>query len=237
MSELAVVQGSRLEIWTEFLTRHRLRRVAEVGVFKGQLAESLLTNCPDIVTYYLIDPWRHLDDWNKPANVAEARFEEIFAEALRRTSRWESKRVILRGRTSDVIQSIPDESLDFAYIDGDHTLRGITIDLMRVWPKVRPGGFIGGDDFCSSVWQHQEQFEPTFIFPYAVYFAEAMDAPIVALPGRQFLIERSSGFSFNDTTGTYVDTTVKSALVPPLRPRLSFARRVTQRVRRPHRAI
>jgi hypothetical protein len=225
--------GNRLKLWTEFLTQNRVKTVAEVGVYRGQFAERLLRNCPDIATYYLIDPWRHLDDWNKPANEADETFEEHYAEALRRTSEWESKRIVLRGRTSDVIDSIPDGSLDFVYIDGDHTLRGITIDLMRVWPKVRQGGFIGGDDFCPSVWQHAESFEPTFVFPYAVYFAQAIDAPITALPHRQFLVERSTGFAFVDAAGVYGDLTVKAALVPPTprtRTRPSLVRRVAHRV-------
>ena len=55
-----------------------------------------------------------------------------------------NKVVILRGRTKEVIDQVPDNSLDFAYIDGDHTLRGITIDLMNVLPKIKEGGIIGG---------------------------------------------------------------------------------------------
>jgi hypothetical protein len=49
---------------------------------------------------------------------------------------------VLRGRTRELINQIPDDSLDFAYIDGDHTLRGITIDLVRLLPKMREGGVI-----------------------------------------------------------------------------------------------
>ena len=33
---------------------------------------------------------------------------------------------MLRGTTTEVIDRVPDRSVDFAYIDGDHTLRGIT---------------------------------------------------------------------------------------------------------------
>jgi hypothetical protein len=203
---------SRYELWTEFINEHKSETVAEIGVFRGEFAEKVLSECTTISTYYMVDPWRHLDAWNKPANHSDDKFELHLAQVLERTAPWASARKVLRGRTLDVIEEIPSESLDFAYIDGDHTLRGITIDLGLVWPRIKPGGFVGGDDFKPSVWQHGEKFEPTFVFPYAVYFAESVGAPITALPHGQFLIEKVGGFSFTDTTGRYGDTSVGTAV-------------------------
>ena len=113
-----------------------------------------------------------------------------------------------------MIDQIPDGSLDFAYVDGDHTLRGITVDLIKVFPKVREGGWIGGDDFSPSIWQHSEEYEPTLVFPLAVHFAEAMDARIYGLPHKQFLIEKAadSGHAFVDLTGRYGDLELKRQL-------------------------
>jgi Methyltransferase domain len=201
----ALADGStgRLDLWSAFLDRVDARTVAEIGVFRGEFAEHVLDACPRIETYYMLDPWRHLDDWNKPANRDDAEFEEILAEAMERTRAHAGKRVVLRGRTTDVVDEIPDGSLDFAYVDGDHTLRGITIDLVRVYPKVRAGGWIGGDDFARSIWQHGPEFEPTLVFPFAVHFAEAVGAPIHGLPHGQFLIEKRRGFEFVDHTGKY----------------------------------
>jgi hypothetical protein len=205
--------SSRLEVWTRVIDQRAVATVAEVGVFQGRFAEAVLRACPAITTYYLIDPWRHLDDWNKPTNADDPQFTRHLSEALERTAPWESKRVVLRGRTSEVIGEIPDQSLDLAYIDGDHTLRGIAVDLIRTWPKIRPGGLLGGDDFSASVWQHSRAFEPTLVYPFAVYFAEAVGAPITALPDEQFVIEKTaSGYCFHDPTGEYGDPTVRAAL-------------------------
>jgi predicted O-methyltransferase YrrM len=159
----------------------------------------------------MIDPWAHLPDWNKPFNVNDQTFEEVYAEALRKTDFAASRRIVLRGRTSAVIDEISDQSLDFAYIDGDHTLRGITLDLIQVLPKMKDGGLIGGDDFVNKPWQHGSAYEPTLVCPFAVYFAEAMRLPFVALPHKQFLIQKAAGtsFSFVDLTGTYSDLSLK----------------------------
>lgn len=200
----------RGDLWVDLINRTNASRVAEIGVFRGKFAERVLDESPGITDYYMIDPWRHLEDWNKPANRAADEFHQIFEEAMGRTARHEDRRVVLRGRTSEVIDKIPDGHLDLAYIDGDHTLRGIAIDLIRVWDKVRPGGWIGGDDFKRTIWQHGQSFEPTMVFPFAVYFAEAVGCPVHALPFKQFLIEKAParGFSFTDLTDSYPPTDI-----------------------------
>ena len=203
--------NSRFELWVNFLNSIKVKNVAELGVYKGDFAAKLLKECDSIEKYYMVDPWRHLDDWNKPANKEDNKFEKFLSETKSKTDFASSKRIILRGKTTEVIDKIPDEELDFAYIDGDHTLKGISIDLIRLFPKIKDGGWIGGDDFSKTVWQHSTKFEPTLVFPFAVYFAEAVNAQIYALPNSQFLLFKDStqSFSFIDLTGDYQDTVLK----------------------------
>jgi hypothetical protein len=202
----------RLDLWVSFLNGVQPAEVAEVGVYRGAFAARLLNECPSISSYYMLDPWRHLDDWNKPANKSDDIFEQLYEEAMERTSEHAYKRVVLRGKTSEVVDRLPDEGLDFVYVDGDHTLRGVTIDLVKVFSKVRTGGWIGGDDFRRSIWQHDQAYEPTLVFPFAVYFAEAVDARIYGLPYNQFLIEKASegGYEFVDLTGGYRNLDLRS---------------------------
>lgn len=185
--------AEREAMWARFVNQTGCRRMAEIGVWKGEFAGRLLTECPALETYYLIDPWRKLEGWNKPWNVSDREFARVFAAARDNVARFGAKAVVLRGTTSEVINEVPDESLDLAYIDGDHTLRGITVDLFRVYPKVRPGGFLGGDDFSDNIWQHSRQFEPSLVCPFVVYFAEAADAELFVLPWQQFLIRKPAG--------------------------------------------
>jgi hypothetical protein len=210
--EIAAASTSRLDLWIRWLRAAKVRVMLEVGVWKGDFAKEVLQQCEFIDQYYMIDPWANLPDWNKPLNVKPELFDRAYAEAMEKTSFASKKRVVLRGRTKEVIGSIPDDSLDFAYLDGDHTLRGITLDLIKVLPKIKEGGFIGGDDFTKSPWQHDARFEPTLVCPFCVYFAEAMNLPIVALPFDQFLVQRraDSSFSFIDTTGSYSDLSLNN---------------------------
>jgi hypothetical protein len=229
---VARTSETRLELWTTFLDRINARKVAEIGVYRGAFAARVLASCPAIEAYYMIDPWRHLDGWNKPANYDDASFQRFFEEAMDKTQDHERQRVVLRGRTTEVIDQIPDGSLDFAYIDGDHTLRGITVDLCRVCAKVCDGGWIGGDDFSRSMWQHGPNFEPTLVFPFAVYFAEATGLRIYGLPHAQFLIEKrpDEGFEFVDLTGKYRRVDLLGAMKSRRTP--SSARVIASRLRR-----
>jgi hypothetical protein len=226
--------GSRLDLWTRFVAETEARSVAEIGVYRGQFAARMLDDCPGIETYYMVDPWRNLDDWNKPANRSDTVFEGFFRESMERTSAHEAKRVVLRGTTTEVSGRVPDGSLDFAYVDGDHTLRGITVDLISWFPKLREGGWLGGDDFSPTIWQHDEAYEPTLVFPLAVHFAEAVGARIYGLPHKQFLIEKAAerGHAFVDLTGRYGDLELKRQLDrrPASEPR-GLRARLTERLR------
>lgn len=207
--------GNRNAFWTQFITKMGIEKVAEIGVYRGHFAEDVLKRCEAVQRYLMIDPWRNLEDWNKPANESDEVFEKIFQEAMDRTEVAKEKRKVLRGKTTEVIHQIENESLDFAYVDGDHTLKGITIDLINIWPKIKNGGFIGGDDFGPSIWQHNTKYEPTMVFPFAVYFAESVGAKIYALPFNQFLISKEkSGFEFMDLTqGKYNETGLRKQFV------------------------
>jgi hypothetical protein len=154
---------------------------------------------------------------------------------MRRTDFAADRRKVLRGSAAETIDEIADESLDLVYIDGDHTLRGIVVDLLSSWPKLRPGGIIVGDDFSPTIWQHPDSFEPTLVFPFAVHFAEARKAPIVAAPNNQFILLKPEGsqstFTFIDREGLYPRTALLDQI--DRRPRrVSRIGRISRRVRR-----
>ncbi|GLT10408.1 class I SAM-dependent methyltransferase [Sulfitobacter porphyrae] len=188
IASIAQGAGDRDSLWISLLTQLECRDVCEIGVLRGEFSEILLEGCPQIETYTMIDPWRNLDNWNKPTNKSDEIFEEKLQLTLQRTEKFAAKRRILRDPTKTAAREIEDETLDAVYIDGDHTLRGITLDLHAILPKVRHGGIIGGDDMSPNIWQHGPKFSPTMVFPYILYFAEAHDLPILTLPFDQFCI-------------------------------------------------
>lgn len=212
--------SARPAFWATLVAALGCRDVAEIGVWKGDFAAALLAACPCIGRYHLVDPWRHLPDWNKPFNVPDAVFAEVHAIAMAAIAPFADRCEVLRGRTADVIGRIPDGSLDFAYVDGDHSLRGIAVDLIATWPKLRPGGVIGGDDLHPTPWQHGPTREPTLVFPFAMYFAEAVGQEIHILPRAQFLIRKplageAAGFAIRRHAPGYDRTDLLGLVAPP----------------------
>jgi hypothetical protein len=224
---------TRVELWSEILRAADVKIMAEFGVWRGNFAKKILTACDFIESYTMVDPWASLADWKRAKSVQTENFEEIFQEAMENTEFAARKRIVLRGTTKDMIDQIPDHSLDFAYVDGDHTLRGITIDLIRVLPKVKPGGLIGGDDFMPKPWPSSPKFEPTMVSPFAIYYAEAQNLPIFSLPFNQFLIrvDPETGFSFTDIVGKYDDIALNRTAADDV-PRLGRAARQARRAAR-----
>ncbi|MEC9345962.1 MAG: class I SAM-dependent methyltransferase [Pseudomonadota bacterium] len=212
LSTIAAGSADRFALWRAIASDRDVRTMAEVGVWRGAFAAAMLRDCPGIERYVMVDPWRNLDRWNKPYNVADPVFDTVMAEAMKVTGFAADRREVLRGTTREVIDRVPDGSLDLVYVDGDHTLRGITVDMVAWWPKVRPGGILGGDDLAANVWHHGLRFEPSFVFPFVINFAEAVGGRVTALGHNQFTIEKSADgsdiFSFTDLPGTYPDPSV-----------------------------
>ena len=185
--------------WNKVITHAQLQRGAEVGVWKGAFAENMLTKATGLTEYILVDPWEHLEDWNKPFNVKQREFDAVYQEAMKRTKNGPhgNKVTVLRGKSHVQAAQVPDESLDFVYIDGDHTLKGIVIDLVTWYPKVKIGGLVSGDDFDQEDCNAQDGVDPTMVKPVVKAFAEAMGATIVDMGSRQYGFEKMAPLSVN----------------------------------------
>ena len=56
-----------------------------------------------------------------------------------------------------------DNSLDFVWLDGDHSEEVVYNDLVNFWPKMKKGGVIGGDDiFTSGVFYDVKKFSEEY---------------------------------------------------------------------------
>lgn len=119
----------------------------EIGVAEGRNAEVIIAS-PNISKLYLIDNWSHLDQPGD-GSYPQSWHDNNFKEAHERVKPFKEKAIFLKGFSSDMIKQIPDDSLIFAYIDGDHSEIGCLSDLRQVYRRVIKGGVIAFHDFLN----------------------------------------------------------------------------------------
>jgi len=55
---------------------------------------------------------------------------------------------LIEKSSADASQDFDDESLDYIYIDADHSYSHALQDYRKWWPKLKPGGFFAGHDYA-----------------------------------------------------------------------------------------
>jgi len=92
---------------------------------------------------------------------------------------------VIRSASRNVLHSIPDQSLDFAYIDGSHEVADLLFDCIAVWHKMKPGGVMILDDYK---WENPHGHKPPKIAIDA--FVQCM-TPKVLHSGYQIVFEKN----------------------------------------------
>lgn len=134
-------------------------RGAEIGVFAGDLSRELLKLDPDL-RLVMVDSWEgagaayqgHSGDWH--AGLTQPMQEGFYDRALQRVKFAGERAHIVRKRSDAAALDFPDGSLDFVFIDADHSYEGCKADIEGWRHKVRPGGWLGGHDYQNLDFPH-----------------------------------------------------------------------------------
>jgi len=128
-------------------------RGTEVGVYKGMNARHLLQQRPDL-DLLLVDPWGATteDSYKRSgdyqASYPKDRWEKIYTKVVpHHLIPYWGRYTLDRRLSAPAAEDVPVWSMDFVFIDADHSYEGVRQDLISWWPKVKPGGFICGHDY------------------------------------------------------------------------------------------
>jgi predicted O-methyltransferase YrrM len=121
-------------------------RVVEVGSWKGRstvaLCEGLIASTGSRL--WAVDTF--LGDPGVAHTVGDFDPEAVVAAFEANTADYETL-TLLRAESARAAAAFEDGSLEWVFIDADHTYAAVVEDI-RVWsPKLRPGGLISGHDF------------------------------------------------------------------------------------------
>jgi len=136
----------RWDVIARLCRKHGLSRGAEIGVADGRFSDGLLSAAPN-VELIAVDYWpegystwdglrwsRELQDANRAA------FHAVLA-------RFPERLMLIEQPSVSGARRVADGSLDFVFIDADHSYDAVMADIRAWLPKLRPGGFITGHDY------------------------------------------------------------------------------------------
>lgn len=131
----------------DLVRKNDWRRGAEIGVLKGKTLFSLLDACPSL-SMIGVDQWKVLplrDDENAET-YSVFDMAKIELKVCKRAAGYRGRCQIFKGDSVSQAVRVANSSLDFVFIDGDHTENGVRRDIEAWEPKVRSGGMILGHD-------------------------------------------------------------------------------------------
>lgn len=116
---------------------------AEIGVKKGDYSEIICKQVPDL-TYYCVDMWDLVED------KYQHRRRRYLRKAQQVLSPYNVK--FIKKKSLDAVKDFEDRSLDFVYIDADHTFDNVVQDIIQWSAKVKHGGIIAGHDYFQHIY-------------------------------------------------------------------------------------
>lgn len=123
---------------------------AEIGVFRGSLSRRLLVR-PDL-RLYMVDSWGEYRDGYAEsgdfvAGLSQAELAEAKEAAEHHTRFAGDRRTIVHSDSGAAARGRRDGTLDFVFVDADHTYSGASRDIQAWAPKLKPGGLLCGHDY------------------------------------------------------------------------------------------
>jgi len=124
---------------------------AEIGVYEGDNVVTLLTHIPWIKKLYCIDRWEEYEGYTKDLEHnfpdTELTLEKVFDNFKKRIIFFSKKVEILKMDSIKAATLIEDDSLDFVFIDGNHSYDSVKNDILAYVPKIKIGGILSGHDY------------------------------------------------------------------------------------------
>lgn len=146
------------EVLIDVLKRHRPDPAlgVEVGVQTGNTSVALLSAFPRL-RLYMIDPWAVPPEDGSYAMSGDPtvrrpamEWEASYIKTRERVKFAGERATVWRMTSESAYGGFGDASLDFCFVDGDHSYDGVLGDCRRWWPKLKPSGILFCHDYDST---------------------------------------------------------------------------------------
>jgi len=118
---------------------------AEIGTYKGDFTALF---CKEGLEMNAIDPWIAYAGGGRSQSKQDR--QDFLYEHACRTLKPYHNCTIIRKPSMEALDMFKDGSLDFVFIDGDHSFPRIAEDIYCWSKKVRKGGLVSGHDYFNT---------------------------------------------------------------------------------------
>jgi hypothetical protein len=215
---MLLVFANRDEL-VELAASHPINHMVELGVYEGEFSEHCYKSL-DLKRYTLIDFW----DYDEYSFVLEdspqmrglrAVYNQYFHNDPKRalSAAYEKTRgrfaekhnvEILKMDIAEAAGRFADGSLDFIYLDGNHTYEFVLRDLYTWFPKLRLGGLFACNDFFESSGAAQQNIG---VIPAFITFSKRYKTYPIALTSSDW-----SDFYFSNAPASDLITHLKTMI-------------------------
>ncbi len=151
----------------------------EVGTDHGQYAEQICRSIPDL-KLTCVDPWVPYTE-GKDIHTQEE-MDKIYKEAQDRLTKYNTK--FMKMTSMEAVRYVPYSSLDFVFIDGNHSFEHAYEDIAEWTEKVKHGGIVCGHDYKADPERNYGVIEAV-----DKYVAEKNISPLFILKGGGRLVD------------------------------------------------
>lgn len=145
----AIIPDCSRDELPEFFKELGFKVGVEIGVLKGAFTEKF---CKAGLKMYAIDPWRAFGGQGRTQKI-QSRQDFSYEHTCGVLAPYMQDGIcaIVRKTSTDALKDFKNDSLDFVYIDGDHTFPHIAEDIYEWSKKVRSGGIVSGHDYFNTI--------------------------------------------------------------------------------------
>lgn len=121
--------------------------VVEIGVASGAFTKQILATYKSLSKIVIIDAWEHqqegyIDSCNLGQGEQDGRYIQVLKDF-----EYEKRLTVLRMWSVKASELFDNNSIDFLYLDANHSYDACKEDLGAWYPKIKSGGVFAGHDY------------------------------------------------------------------------------------------
>ena len=134
----------RWHVICDLVEEHGWNYGVEVGVKEGENLFFIMNHCPGLKMVG-VDAWEQQLSEKDGENYQSWNMGDMFNEVRAKAETYENLRII-KAFSVHAAKQFEDKSLDFVFIDAQHTYDSLTKDIIAWSPKIKEDGMLLGHD-------------------------------------------------------------------------------------------